>query len=298
MQSLMGGTIRYVSLIVFILLFAKIPIPSDRALLGYTQENRPDDLDTLLNKCADYCEKLANASLFFVCTERIEEEINEFNAKGYSRYRYDKGIGAKKVEGNTYVYDYQLIKKGKRIEEKRILLEENGEKKNEANAQLKTKVFYSKRSVFGPVGLLARKNHDKYNYKILDDEDIHGRKAAVIEATPKLKMRDMPNYGKIWVDKEDYSILKIEVAEESLVGVDRVKETSKLKSPPTISVTHHYDEVYKTDKNQIVRFPSKTDFLYEKNFYKRGGGELVRIAKTQFIYDNYKFFTVDVDVKY
>ena len=190
------------------------------------------------------------------------------------------------------------MKKGKRIEEKRILLEENGKKKNIENAQLKTKVFYSKRSVFGPVGLLASKNHDKYSYKVLDEESIHGRKAVVIEATPISEIRDMPNYGKIWVDKEDYSILKIEVAEESLVGVEQTKETSKLKSPPAISVTHHYDEVYKTDKNQVVRFPSKTNFVYEKHYYKRGREELIRILKTQFIYDNYKFFTVDVDVKY
>jgi hypothetical protein len=261
--------------------------------LPYSQEKRSKDLEEILDKCAVYCERLANASLFFVCNERIEEEINEINLVGYSRR-----IDAKKVEGNTYVYDYQLMKKGNRIEEKRILLEENGKKKNEKNAQLKTRMFYSKRSVFGPVGLLARKNHDKYNYKIIDEESVHGRKTAVIEATPKSEMRDMPNYGKIWVDKQDYSILKVEVAEESLVGLEQAKETSKLKSTPMISVTHYYDEVYKTDENQIIRFPSKTVFLYEKHLYKRGYREQVIVAKTQFIYDNYKFFTVEVDVKY
>lgn len=261
--------------------------------LPYSQEKRSKDLEEILDKCAVYCERLANASLYFVCNERIEEEINEINLVGYSRR-----IDAKKVEGNTYVYDYQLMKKGNRIEEKRILLEENGKKKNEKNAQLKTRMFYSKRSVFGPVGLLARKNHDKYNYKIIDEKSVHGRKAAVIEATPKSEMRDMPNYGKIWVDKQDYSILKVEVAEESLVGLEQAKETSKLKSTPMISVTHYYDEVYKTDENQVIRFPSKTVFLYEKHLYKRGYREQVIVAKTQFIYDNYKFFTVDVDVKY
>lgn len=258
-----------------------------------SQEKGAKNLDEILDKCSVYCEMLANASLFFVCTERIKEEINEINLKGYSRR-----IDAKKVEGNTYVYDYQLMKKGNRIEEKRILLEKNGKKKNEENAQLKTKVFYSKRSVFGPVGLLVRKNHDKYNYKIIDEESVHGRKTVVIEATPKSEMKDMPNYGKVWVDKQDYSILKIEVAEESLVGIEQVKETSKLKSTPMISVTHYYNEVYKTDENQVIRFPSKTVFFYEKHLYKRGYKEQVIVAKTQFIYDNYRFFTVDVAVKY
>ena len=212
--------------ILHLLLYLSFFVCSHTVLaLPYSQEKRSKDLEEILDKCAVYCERLANASLFFVCNERIEEEINEINLVGYSRR-----IDAKKVEGNTYVYDYQLMKKGNRNEEKRILLEENGKKKNEKNAQLKTRMFYSKRSVFGPVGLLARKNHDKYNYKIIDEESVHGRKTDVIEATPKSEMRDMPNYGKIWVDKQDYSILKVEVAEEALVGLEQAKETSKLKS--------------------------------------------------------------------
>jgi hypothetical protein len=259
------------------------------------REVRTKNLEDILDKCAVYCEKLANASLFFVCTERVEETRYKHY---FPRFAYSRDPFAKKVEDNKYIYDYQLIKKGNRIEEKRILLEENGKKKNEKNAQLKTRMFYSKRSVFGPVGLLARKNHDKYNYEVVDEESVHEREAVVIEATPKSEMRDMPNYGKIWVDREDYSILKIEVAEESLVGFKQVKETSKFKSTPMISVTHYYAEVYKTDKDQVIRFPSQTVFLCEKYLYKRGYKIKVIAAKTQYIYDNYKFFTVDVDVKY
>ena len=263
--------------------------------LPYSQEKRSKDLEEILDKCAVYCERLANASLYFVCNERIEETRYEYY---FPRFSYARDPFARKVEYNSYVYDYQLMKKGNKIEENRILLEENGKKRNEKNANLKTRMFYSKRSIFGPVGLLLRKNHDKYNYKIIDEESVHGRKVAVIEATPKPEMRDMPNYGKLWVDKEDYSILKIEVAEESLVGIKQVKETSKLKSTPMISVTHYYDEIYKTDKNQVIRFPSKTVFLYETYLSKSGYREKVIAAKTQYIYDNYKFFTVDVDVKY
>ena len=258
-----------------------------------SQEEESKNLTETLDNCAAYCEKLANASLFFVCTERIKEARYEYVFPRYTRNPF-----ARKVEENNYTYDYQLMTKGNRIEEKRILLEENGKKKNEENAQLKTRMFYSKRSVFGPVGLLARVNHDKYDYEVVDEESVHGRGAVVLEATPKSEMRDMPNYGKIWVDKEDYSILKIEVAEESLVGFKKVKETSKFKSTPMISVTHYYTEVYKTDKNQVIRFPSQTVFLCEKYLYKRGYREKVITAKIEYIYDCYKFFTVDVDVKY
>jgi hypothetical protein len=191
-----------------------------------------------------------------------------------------------------------LIKKGTKIEESRILLEENGKKMKEKDAQLKAQMFYSKRSVFGPVGLLIRKNHDKYNYKILDEETVSGRETVIIEAKPKTEMREMPNYGKIWVDKKDYSILKIEVAEESLVGIEQVRGVINIGIDPAISVTHFYDEVYKTKKNQIIRFPSKTVFLYEKYLNKRRYKERVIERRTQYTYYNYRFFTVDVDVKY
>lgn len=258
-----------------------------------SQEKKAIDLDETLDKCAVYCEMLANASLFFVCIEKIEEEIVEINLIGHSG-----GIDTKKIEGNTYIYDYQLIKKGNKIEEKRILLEENGKKKNEENAQLKTGMFYSKRSVFGPVGLLSRESHDKYDYEILDEESISGREAIVLAAEPKSEMEDMPNYGKIWVDKQDFSILKIEVAEESLVGLKEIKEASKLNATPSISVTHFYDEVYTTDKNQVIHFPSQTIFHYQTRSPGKKYRDRIIKAKTRFTYDNYKFFTVDVEVKY
>jgi hypothetical protein len=236
---------------------------------------------------------LANASFFFVCNEKIEEVRYEHNF-----VRYYKNLYPRKIEENTFIYDYQLIKKGIKVEESRILLEENGKKVNERDAELKAQMFYSKRSVFGPVGLLIRKNQDKYNYKTLNEETVNGRETVIIEAKPITEMRDMPNYGKIWVDKEDNSILKIAVAEESLVGIEQVKGVINIGIDPVITVTHFYDEVYRTDKNQIIRFPSKTVFLYEKYLNKRGFKGRVIEAKTQYTYYNYKFFTVDVDVKY
>ncbi len=257
------------------------------------QEKKAIGLDETLDKCTVYCEMLARASLFFVCIEKIEEEIYEINLIGHSG-----GIDTKKIEGNTYIYDYQLIKKGNKVEEKRILLEENGKKKNEENAQLKTGMFYSKRSILGPIGLLSRENHDKYGYEILDEESISGRNIIVIEAKPKSEMNDMPNYGKIWIDKQDYSILKIEVAEESLVGFKQIKEASKLNTTPSISVTHFYDEVYTTDKNQVIHFPSQTIFHYQTRSPGRKYRDRLIKAKSQYTYSNYKFFTVDVDVKY
>jgi hypothetical protein len=148
------------------------------------------------------------------------------------------------------------------------------------------------------VGLLIRNSHEKYKYKIIDEESINERETIVIEVTPKTDIRDMPNYGKVWVDKGDYSILKIEVEDESLVGFKRIKEASKMNTTPMVSITHFYDEVYKTDKNQVIRFPSRTVFDYQTRSPGKRYRDRIIKAKTQFVYDDYKFFTVEVDVKY
>lgn len=258
--------------------------------LGETSYNQ-HKLQEILKKSANYCHKVENSALFFVCQENIKEIIYQL------RSEYDQFVrrfGAKYNplgEINTFVYDYQLIKKGTQIKESRRLIEENGEKKDEKNAPLKTKRFYSLKSVFGPVGLLGPEHQGFYDYKFIKEEKVLGRKAYVLEALPKKKSEESPNYGKLWVDKEDFSILKIEMEQESLAGFeDLKKEAETLRMVPTFSTIHYYG----IEKNGI-RFPSKTSFQEE---YKVLGGGSFRRSKTEVDYSRYRFFTVDVEVKY
>lgn len=258
------------------------------------------DLEVILKKSAEYCEKVKNSALYFVCLEKITETIFHYGSEEGKEIVLDR-YWARRYRGsrrnprpikNVFLYDYQLIKKGMEIEESRTLLEENGEKQNEKNAELKTKRFYSQMSVFGPVSLLSDEWQALYNYKLLKEERINRRKAYVIEVTPKHKIIEKPNYGKVWVDKQDYSILKIDVQEESLAGYDEIKEElKKYKITPIITDVHSYF----TMKNGI-RFPSKT--IIDENY--RGpflGGKLKK-SITVIKYDNYKFFTVETEVKH
>ena len=75
------------------------------------------ELELILKKCADYCERLGNVALFFVCQEEIKEEIRR--------------TGRARRERNVYVYDYQLIRKQNEINERRILLEEKRQRQKE-----------------------------------------------------------------------------------------------------------------------------------------------------------------------
>jgi hypothetical protein len=202
--------------------------------------------------------------------------------------------GAQQIEFNKYVYDYQLIKKGEKIEESRILMKENGKKKHEENAPLKTKRFYSKRSVYGPVGFLGKEQQDKFAYKIIEEQTIKKRKTYVIEVTPKINIEGNPNYGKVWIDKEDFSVLKIEIKQESLAGFEKLQQESKeQKMSPHITTTHDYF----IEKNGI-RFPSKTvctELVVAGVGLRRKSS---RISETIITYDSYRFFLVDVKIKY
>jgi hypothetical protein len=284
-------------------------------------------LDEILKNCAKYCEGLAGAALHFICLEKINEKVSGEKSEISPVFSGDGRVPPKTEVGNrvlkpsthktttrtftkrprpsrtlknTYVYDYQLIREGKKIEERRILLEENGKKMKEENAELKSKRFFSKRSVFGPVGLLSRERQKLYNYRIIKEEKIGKRKAFVLEVTPKKDLAEDSNFGKVWVDKEDFSVLKIEVAQESLLGAEG-KEDKKINH--VVKDVHEYGIV----KNGI-RFPSRT--IFEESYdikkvrrvepnYPLAPTKLgLRWAKTVIEYTDYKFFTVDTEVKF
>jgi hypothetical protein len=263
-----------------------------------SKRDPPIELERILRESAAYCEKLTNSALFFVCKEKIEEEIHHIDFSEVEVWRptgmrrvYRVRNPRPKAEKNTYIYDYQLIKKGTKIEESRILLQENEEKKYVKNSKLKTKRFYSKKSIFGPVGFLSKNWQETYNYKIKKEDTINGRMAIVIEALPKIKMKDKPNYGKIWVDKEDFSVLKIEIEAESLAGFENLKEMSrKRRIKPIITVVHDYGI-----EKKGIGFPSK--IIFEESYIGPGTGKF-RASRTIITYDEYRFFTVDVKVKH
>ncbi len=247
------------------------------------------ELEYILKKSADYCKKLENVVLHFVCEEKVREKINKYEIfSGYSS-RELATIVDQKI--NTYTYDYQLIKKDNSIKEQRILLEENGEQKYEKNAKLKTNRFFTKRSITAPIGLLSRYWQDYYNYKIIKDARLKGIDCVVIQVKPKSKIPGKPNYGNIWVSKKDFSVIKMEIFQESLKRFEQLRKTArKSMLKPQFTDIHYFE----FEKNGI-RFPSK---VYFKEEYLTKGKTKILFSETKFIYDNYKFFTVDVIIDY
>ena len=244
-----------------------------------TPTKNQKELEKILEKCAEYCERLENSSLYFVCEEAINEEIRSRN----SALPY--------VERNRYIYDYQLIIQGDSIEEQRILLKENGQEKDIVDAQLKTKRFHHKYIVFGPIGLLGQKQQKDYEYKILKEVIYKREKAVILEASPKFPHEFNALYGKVWIRKKDFNILKIEWEQESMENFEEIEKIAEwFKAKPKITFVSEFG----FEENKI-RFPNK---YFVKEVYILPKGRRYMWSETTVVYDNYKFFPVDTEVKY
>jgi outer membrane lipoprotein-sorting protein len=260
------------------------------------------DLDSLLKKMADYCRKLENAALDFICREEVAEKIDpSLDARAQSplagSWSWMSGgllgqISRRPLIIKTnYVYDYQCVRKERAIRETRILLEENKKKKNEPNATLKTSNFVYGTPLLGPVGLFGERFQPDYDYKIVGQDKIDRRPVIVIDAKPKADSPDAKNlYGKAWIDPATADILKIEWSEKRVGGYEIFEkrgESYKLK--PRITIRSEFS----AEKNGI-RFPSKLSI--EEAYVNERGRAVVR-SETTVTYKDFKFFTVEVEIK-
>jgi hypothetical protein len=164
------------------------------------------DLQSMLDRAADYCDRLSRTVLNFVCRERIEEwyyakenDINELFGMIFIDSRKERW---------RYIYDYQLIRdRAGFIQESRTLLEEQGKKVEISDAPLKTHIFKHAYVVMGPLGLLSRNHQADFEYKITREEKVGGEPTVVIEAVLKPGVRLDYLFGTIWLRKRDADIL-------------------------------------------------------------------------------------------
>ena len=276
---------------IFIFTFFSIQIYSQ---ISNSKTADQEDLELILKKCAEYCERLENVSLHFICKEEITEEVNK--PRGVRSILVESGIfNGNMVPSyfgkNMYTYDYQLISKENSLDEKRILIEENGQEKNDLDAQLKTTRFQHKFVIFGPLGLLNQEQQKNYEYKILKDVTYNKEKAVVLEALPKFPQENNVLYGKIWIRKKDFALLKIEWNPELLGNFEEIEKIGEvLNSTPRITFISEFG----FEKNNI-RFPNK--YSVEEIFIHRHSGKRFIWSITIVVYGNYEFFIVDTNEK-
>lgn len=245
-----------------------------------------DPLPTILERTKDYCQRLERISLYFVCREEIDE--HQFNPP--VKLFGPQGVGHGTVV--TLEYDYQLVRSGESIEEKRVLLKENGRRRNEPDAPLKTKLYKHKNLVFGPVALLGGDWQARHAYRYLGEDTIDNDKAYLVEAGPSGPPEPNLIYGKVWIREKDFAILRIEWDQHSLSNFGAIERMAKAighEAEPRISIVGTYG----IEKNGIRFLSSLT---VHEDYNSLVG--LLRASQTEVLYKDYKFFIVETEVRY
>lgn len=270
-------------------------------IYGQTDHYKNSDqanLELILKKCADYCERVKSIALYYVCRERIIDKTNFYriaNTQRSSPYEIVEKVPSRPLKLksrriSSYLYDYQLINKEKELQEQRILLKKNSRKKNIENAQLETR-FNTKYLLYGPVGFLSRYWQNYFSYEIIRQEKLSKIQATIIRATPKPNNKENRNLAKLWINEKDGSILQIEWESESFYDFDGRNIAFKNGEFRTVVM---WSVAYGLEKNG-VRFPSRQ--LTQEFLVSESGERYLRNRITTNFID-YKFFIVDTEIKY
>ncbi len=240
-----------------------------------TQEKQDSArLSAVLKKAEIYCKRLNRAALDFVCLEEVTEMTRHFTPKT-----------------DVYLYDYQFIRKDNTVKEQRTLIAVNGKKTDIRDSSLDTSMFQYKNVLFGPVGLLSRAWQAYHDYKFIGEDTVNKEKVVVIEATPGVNLANPHCYGRVWIKEDDGSVLKIVWDQESLGNFQSIEEWAKIHD--AVPAIKAYCE-YGFEKNGI-RFPSQS---YTENAYIDKNNRKFIGAEISILYKDYKFFTVETEIKY
>lgn len=286
------------------------------ASLGPSVLEETPEMKEILDGCLSYCDRLESISLHYVCVEEIKETIYhpfkiledtrrrlqardrdlsrlDRNDYVYENERYDDFD--RETETNKYTYDYQLIRKD-RIDETRTLLKENGKKRKESGAQLKTKRFRYSNITVSPLAILGRDSQKYFDFKFVKEAKLWGTRVYIIEASSKPDQDERHLWGRLWLDRSNYAVLKIEWDERTMREYEYVqKQAVAFQARPELE----FGTEHRFEKNGI-RFPSKHFIkeLYIRQPEYSAGQEKLLKSELEVRFKDYKFFIVETEVKY
>jgi len=280
-----------------------------------------DELNRLLKGAAVYCEKLKVAAFHCLCKEKIvetqrplykhagvEDDIvnnpeHEIFATVQPADPHQKPIV---IKTNKYEFYYRLIKRGviaKELREK-IGKGDNENSKTEQQGEiitdeiLKTIRFLSSKSVFAPITLLDGERQKLYHFRLVGHEKIQDRPTTIIEAVPKNEKDAQVIYGKLWIDDENFSVLKIKANPNSILGYNRLRNlANELGAMLHLTLETEFFKI-----NDNIRFPTRIHFVETYS-----GGTLIssqtgskgwQRTESYTTYSDYLFFNVQTDVTY
>jgi hypothetical protein len=252
-----------------------------------------DFLPSILKATGEYCEIVKRMALNFVCLEKVDDRENFLTRGDGSTRNTPDEVRISKVNKRSFTFEFQIIKKGDDVEELRTLLEENGKKRHQENAEPPTLRFSARNLVYGPVGFLSRYWQERFHFEITGRELIDGKTAILLRAAPLSETQENNNYGLIWVDASTYQILRIEFEPKDVQGSDVAFEAGSAAIGSKYIRHLSWTVDYGVEKKG-VRFPSHQII---REYYKSDTGFKITKRETSYEYTDYKYFTVEVEIK-
>jgi hypothetical protein len=258
----------------------------------------------LLQRAAAYSESLRHAAFRFICRETVSEDVlgREAGSQSYQRLR------------NTWLYEYQVVVREGKVTENRVLLRKNKTKKRVENAALETR-FRSLYSAFLPATLFAADKQPAFFYNLEKHEKMNGRQVARLAVEPRPGFEEL-GAGTAWVDEETGAVLKIELAQRAIQGIEAAeKRAQKSGARLLVSDVHYYEverdgiwlpsrtsisEHYVLNMVPVQGIRNKAESLLpsQAKFVSRSGGNRqVELSRTWVEYSDFQFFVVDVQAK-
>lgn len=256
------------------------------------QLRREKKLAKLLKGAAHYCQLLENSSLYFYCHEEVVERSSLPREELYpnaSKLTSESELKGWQNRTHRFLYDYQLIKEGESLKERRHLLKKNGRRMKKKNTRLTT-VYQISRNIFGPIGLISKAWQPHTDYRIIDERKNGKENITVVQCFPTTFRKKNHLFGEVWIRDRDFRIIKIVWYPFSIGNRNTLESLARLfKRTPRLTFISEY-MVYKSG----IQFPSKC--LVKEEYLNASGDSFTRIMIT-YEYKKYRFFKVQTAVK-
>jgi hypothetical protein len=142
---------------------------------------------------------------------------------------------------------------------------------------------------FGPSAFDEKERHH-YDFVLLGWETYRGRQTLLVESKPKLDAGFIPLWGKYWIDPEKASFIRVELAQQSIGDFAYLeKKAMAFQAIPQAIQTIEYGV-----EHEGMRFPSR--FFLEEAYVDKDKERFV-LSSLEVLYEDYKFFKVNIDVK-
>ncbi len=195
----------------------------------------------------------------------------------------------KQTQRNSFICDYQIVRKAGKAEDRRILLKQNGRAVGDQKRTLDEKRFSGLGALFAPLRVIALGSQDRFSYALAGDDKVHGNRATVIRAVPRSGDEDGIWSARIWVDAKTYRVLRCEIEGVPIDGYEDVlNDCARLNIRPSFIVTHEY----KAEKKGVL-FPERSTVRVGYPGIDPQGA-IPKIVAT-LSYGKYRYFTVETD---